>query len=81
MRRWGFFLSAVAISPLVLPLMTVAIGLFAAERVLEDRRVKQRALDGFKRFETAVGAYRDAYKAASAVRPSRYELLVGEPIC
>lgn len=80
MKRWGLFLGAVVISPLVVPAMITAMGLyagaFAIERTLASRQLERKALEALELFKT----YRAHYRAAAVYRPTSWERLMGDPI-
>jgi len=80
MKRWGYFLGAVAISPLVLPLMVGGMGLYAGvyavERSLASRRLEQKALEALEAFK----ALKSRYRAAMVYRPTSWERLMGDPV-
>lgn len=80
MKRWVYFLGAVAISPLVLPVMITAMGLYAGvytvERSLASRRLELSALRALKTFKSL----REHYRAAAIYRPTSWERIMGKPI-
>lgn len=76
MKQWGLLLGALAILPLVLPLMTVAVGMYAIERTLVERRLERKALDAWAAYGEAVRKLR----ARVIYRPTSWERILGDPL-
>ena len=77
MKRWGYFLGALVVSPLVLPVFATFCGLWSLERVLAARHQEHQTREAMKLYEE-LRAQHEPDPPPMVYRPTCWERLLDD---